>query len=90
VPREIVYRRKRGWHVPMAEWLRGDLRAFAYDVLLDPHDGCAAFLNEKELRRLLDEHVSGTSDRTRELFALLSLGLWHGTYIAGGAVTAAA
>jgi hypothetical protein len=39
---------------------------------------------------MLDEHVAGRADRTRELFSLLSLGLWHRGFVAARPEAAAA
>ena len=36
VPDEILDAPKRGFQPPLADWLRGDLRELARDVLLDP------------------------------------------------------
>jgi hypothetical protein len=39
---------------------------------------------------MINEHRDGRRERTRELFCLLSLGLWHDTFAAGHAIDVAA
>jgi len=82
LPEEIVHRRKLGWATPVDRWLRSELRPLAEEVLLG--EGLSRELfEERELRRRLDEHTTGRADHTRQLFCLLSLGLWHRSLSAG-------
>ena len=76
LPARIVYRKERGWATPMGDWFRGALRPLLADVLLDPTGVCREIMAEQELRRMIDAHASGAADLTRQLFCLLSLGLW--------------
>lgn len=77
LPREIVFRRKLGWLAPLDRWLRSELRPLVDEVLLGEGELCRDLLAEQELRRLIDAHARGEADHTRQLFCLLSLGLWH-------------
>lgn len=88
VPREVVYRRKLGWETPMGRWLRSDLRPLLDEVVLAEGTLCRELFEERELRRLADAHAGGEADNTRLLFSLLSLGLWHQAFVAGGAPAA--
>jgi asparagine synthase (glutamine-hydrolysing) len=76
LPREIVYRRERGWATPMARWLRTELRPLLEEALLADGALPQRLFEPAELRRLIDSHGSGAADHTRRLFCLLSLGLW--------------
>jgi asparagine synthase (glutamine-hydrolysing) len=77
VPDQILDGPKRGFRLPVASWLRGELRDYAREVLLDPgaasHDWC----EEREVRRLLDEHTGGAHDHGHRIWTLLVLELWH-------------
>ena len=77
LPRRIVHRRKLGWQTPVDRWLRAELRPLTEEVLLGEGEACRSLFEERELRRLIDAHASGAADHTRQLFCLLSLGLWH-------------
>ena len=77
LPDEIVYGDKLGWETPMDRWLREPLQDLLRDVLL-PEDGLARELfEEAALERLISDQAKGETDHTRQLFCLLSLGLWH-------------
>jgi asparagine synthase (glutamine-hydrolysing) len=77
LPPQVVYRKERGWATPMDRWLRNELRPMLEDVVLDPGGICREIFEEAELRRLVEVHATRREDRTRELFCLLSLGLWY-------------
>ena len=78
LPDHILDRPKRGFAVPIRDWLRRELRPLAADVLLDLARGLFA---EKPLRRLIDAHVSGAADNSSVIWALIQLELWFRTYI---------
>jgi asparagine synthase (glutamine-hydrolysing) len=90
LPEEIVNRRKLGWETPLDRWMRGELKPLLQEVLLGEGELCRDLFEEAELRRLIASHESGERDLTKQLFLLLSLGLWHRGFVAGSAPVAAA
>jgi asparagine synthase (glutamine-hydrolysing) len=90
LPGEIVNRRKLGWETPLASWLRGALKPLLQEVLLGEGELCGELFEEGELRRLIATHERGERDLTKQLFLLLSLGLWHRGFVAGGTPAAVA
>jgi len=81
VPREVVDRRKVGFTVPLAPWFRGPLRGLLTEVLLDPRALRRGYYDERALRGYVSDHLEGRRDRSRELWTLLSLELWHQAYM---------
>jgi asparagine synthase (glutamine-hydrolysing) len=81
LPSRVVYRRERGWATPMSTWLRHDLLPLLEDALFDRNSLSLQLFRHSELRRIIDEHVASTADRTRELFCLFSLELWHSNIV---------
>jgi asparagine synthase (glutamine-hydrolysing) len=75
LPREVVHARKRGFSIPAAAWLRGDLAGLAREVLSDV--GRQGFFQPGPVLRVLDEHVAGRRDNSRQLWGLLSFTLWY-------------
>lgn len=76
LPHQVVYRKERGWATPMARWLREELKPLLSEVLFADGELVRELFEPAQLRALVDDHASGR-DRTRELFCLLGLGLWH-------------
>jgi asparagine synthase (glutamine-hydrolysing) len=77
LPRRIVYGRKRGFSIPAAAWLRGELEPFARDVLAPDTLRRQGFFRPEPVERLIDSHVAGEADLSRQLWGLLAFTLWH-------------
>ncbi len=77
IPDEILDRPKRGFELPIAEWLRGDLGSFAREVLLDPAALDRGLLDGGYARELLDRHTTHQEDHSRSIWTLLVLELWQ-------------
>jgi len=77
LPAPIRRRSKRGFGVPLAQWLRGPLGQFARQVLLDPTARGRGYCRPAAVRALLDEHQSARFDHGYRLWSLLVLELWH-------------
>jgi asparagine synthase (glutamine-hydrolysing) len=85
VPRSIVHGPKRGFSIPAAAWLRGELRPFARDMLSADALRRDGFFRPEAVTRLLDEHESLREDHSRPLWGLLCFQLWRRTAAGGGA-----
>lgn len=77
LPREIVYRQKRGFSVPIARWLRRELRPTIDDLLSESRLKSAGLFNAAFVRRMVEVHQSGRADYRRPLWALLCFELWR-------------
>jgi asparagine synthase (glutamine-hydrolysing) len=80
LPRDIVRARKRGFSVPAAAWFRGPLEGFAREVLSPDRVRRQGYLDPAEVTAVIDEHVSGREDLSRNLWGLVSLSLWLDRY----------
>lgn len=76
LPKEVVYRRKSGFGVPLAEWLRSPdgLGRLALDVLKD--ESTKNVSEVLGVERLLTEHRSGRADHSELLWTTLNYVLW--------------
>ena len=74
VPEEILNRPKMGFSIPLAEWLRGDLKDLAYSLLFDQND---SLLNPRSVRNMWDRHQSGLRDLGNPLWTILMFRLWQ-------------
>jgi asparagine synthase (glutamine-hydrolysing) len=76
VPRALWDRPKRGFGVPLVVWLRTSLRDWAYDVLTSRKSDVREWVNETEVRRMLDDHVSSRRNSAELIWACLQLAGW--------------
>jgi asparagine synthase (glutamine-hydrolysing) len=80
IPQEIRNRKKTGFPVPYASWLRGDLQHFVRDVLTDSRTINRRYFRREAVEGLLQDNQSG-ADRSKEIFSLLSLELWQRAFL---------
>lgn len=71
LPREILYRDKMGFCIPLANWFRGPLREVVRRRLLKGILEQVDLFDMGFIERLLDEHSSGVSDHSAAIWALL-------------------
>lgn len=81
LPAEIQRRPKMGFGIPLDRWLRGELRDFTRQVLLDPIAIGRGYFRADAVIRLLDEHQSGRISHGHRIWALLILELWHRQWV---------
>lgn len=77
LPADIVRRPKRGFAVPIDDWLRNRLRDGLHDHLFDGRLESLG-IDPAVTRRYFDQHTQQRADHTHRLFALLQLSLWLG------------
>jgi asparagine synthase (glutamine-hydrolysing) len=77
VPEAIVRGRKKGFSIPAAAWLRGPLVPFAKEILSPTRIARQRLLNPAAVTAVLDRHLSGREDLSRQLWGLLALSLWQ-------------
>jgi asparagine synthase (glutamine-hydrolysing) len=83
LPEEILTARKRGFSIPAAAWLRGPLEPFAREVLAPERVREQGFLRPEAVTRLIDTHVAGREDLSRQIWGLLTFSLWFDRYARG-------
>ena len=83
LPHDLLYAKKKGFGAPIREWFRSKQAASAVDQIFGSAMVKRQYLNYDHVRRLLDEHKSGRSDVSFQLWALLNLSLWYDRWIDG-------
>ena len=77
LPHEIVHGKKRGFSIPAAAWLRGELEPFARETLSASTLQRQGFFRPEPVTRLMDEHLARRQDNSRLLWGLLAFTLWY-------------
>ena len=81
LPRDILDRPKQGFGVPLSVWFRGNLRELFADTLLSDRTLTRGYFEERFLRRLVAEHLSGARDHTLRLWQLVVFERWLRHYV---------
>jgi asparagine synthase (glutamine-hydrolysing) len=81
IPHETIYRRKVGFTVPISPWFGGPLAGFIREILLDERASARGYFRMDAVRDLIEDHQQGKVDRSRALWTLLSLEIWHRLFV---------
>jgi asparagine synthase (glutamine-hydrolysing) len=80
VPREILDRKKTGFPVPYDSWMRGELKGWLRDILLDSETSARGYFRKSAIEKLLVESAD-SGRNSKELFSLAILELWHRQFL---------
>jgi asparagine synthase (glutamine-hydrolysing) len=75
LPPGFMGRKKKGFSVPLARWLKEDLAGMLHDVLVDKRV-LAPWFRQNEVERIVADHRSGRGSHSARLWPLLVLALW--------------
>ena len=81
LPGFVTRRGKKGFGVPVAEWLKFNLRPLARDLLSPERVRRAGVFNADYVARLQDEHERGVANHRKLLWTLLMFELWHESFV---------
>jgi len=83
LPPGIAGRAKKGFGIPVAEWLKSELRDELQEELSPDRLGRQGIFEPVEVQRLLSEHFAGRRDHRKPLWTLFVFQLWHRRWIEG-------
>jgi len=71
LPKDVLYRPKMGFGVPLAAWFRGPLKDRVRDAVLGPSMRDLGWLDLNTIARMVDQHQSGARDHSSALWSLM-------------------
>ena len=77
---DLIYRPKKGFGVPLASWLRHELKDWAFSYLNPAVIRGQGFFDEKEVARIWRQHQSGGRDWHRKIWTLLMFQVWYNRF----------
>jgi len=84
LPKEVVHRRKSGFGVPMAAWLRDSKGMGRYlELFSDSSFKQRGYIKAERAQQLAKEHLTGKADHSDLLWELINLELWHRSFFNG-------
>ncbi|WP_456460909.1 asparagine synthase (glutamine-hydrolyzing) [Reichenbachiella sp.] len=72
----IFERQKRGFGIPLHQWIKTDLKSIIEDTLLSRQFEARKLFDQTVVVKLLNEHQSGLKDHTHKIWALFCLEMW--------------
>lgn len=76
LPDTILYRKKAGFSLPIASWVKGSLREMVCDVLSRDSLARTGLFNPDYVQNVIDDHMAGRRDNSRPIWGLTNFMLW--------------
>jgi len=83
LPKNILHRPKKGFGIPIAEWLKGRLNPLMHDLLAPGRLKNQGFFDEKFVQKLIWEHETNVASHHKQLWTLLVFQLWFDNFLKG-------
>ena len=84
LPKSILTRSKKGFGIPIAEWLKGRLNPLMHDLLSPERLKDQGLFEAAHVQTLMAEHEKGTASHHKQLWTLLVFQLWHDNFLSPG------
>jgi asparagine synthase (glutamine-hydrolysing) len=81
IGRELAYRRKQMFTVPVGEWFKGRLAPMVREWLLGERTRARGLFNPAAVEELVEQHHSGAANRTRQLRLLIAIEIWARSFL---------
>lgn len=81
LPAMITQRSKKGFGVPIAPWLKKDLKPLLLETLSETRIKNDGLFNYTAVQELIAQHVDGKRNNRKQLFTLLMLHFWMDQYL---------
>lgn len=76
VPKELIERPKKGFSIPLAQWLRGPLREWAEPLLAEKRLTEEGYFYPDKIRQAWEDHLQGKKDNSSKLWSVLMFQSW--------------
>ena len=76
VPKELIERPKKGFSIPLAQWLRGPLREWAEPLLAEKRLKEEGYFYPDKIRQVWEDHLQGKKDNSSKLWGVLMFQSW--------------
>lgn len=81
LPPSILDRSKKGFGIPIADWLKGRLNPLMHDLLAPQRLRDQGIFEADHVHRLISEHERGTASHHKQLWTLLVFQLWCDNFL---------
>ncbi|MDQ3061688.1 MAG: asparagine synthase (glutamine-hydrolyzing), partial [Acidobacteriota bacterium] len=81
LPKSILQRPKKGFGIPIAEWLKGRLNPLMHDLLAPERLKNQGLFDEKFVQKLIREHETNVASHHKQLWTLLVFQLWFDNFM---------
>lgn len=80
LPKNILHRPKKGFGIPIAEWLKNRLNPLMHETLAPKRLKEQGLFDEKYVQKLIKEHETNAASHHKQLWTLLVFQLWFNNF----------
>ncbi|MEP6945884.1 MAG: asparagine synthase (glutamine-hydrolyzing) [Acidobacteriota bacterium] len=84
LPKAIIDRPKKGFGIPIAEWLKGRLNPLMHHLLEPERLSSQGLFEPSFVARLIREHENGRASHHKQIWTLLVFQLWYDNFLKRG------
>jgi asparagine synthase (glutamine-hydrolysing) len=81
LPKDVIYRKKMGFSVPLVVWFRNELRTYLDEVLSEERIRRLGFFNYSYIEEIKQRHAAGKSNYDEKLWSLITFVKWYERYM---------
>lgn len=81
LPDEILYRKKKGFDIPMEHYFKSELKSFVHDLLTSQDFIKRKIFNQDKINKLIEQHMSGRKNNKQAIFSLIMLEQWFRKWV---------
>jgi len=81
LPKEVIYRKKMGFSVPLVIWFRSELKDYINDILSKKNIKKLGYFNHPFILQTLNIHLNGKANYDEKLWALVNFIKWYDKYL---------
>jgi len=78
---DILYRKKMGFSVPLADWLRDEIKDIAQDYLFHQKSGLHSYFKPEAIKLIWQQHQNKSIDHSAILWSMLMFQMWYSKYM---------
>ncbi len=79
LPADILYRKKMGFAVPVAEWFRKDIKDYSKKLILNG-SATERFFNRSTVEKIWNQHQQGHVNASTRLWTIMMFNLWYNRF----------
>jgi asparagine synthase (glutamine-hydrolysing) len=80
IPKDVIYRPKRGFAIPLSKWIKKEWKDMTIELLLSKKSQERRIFNQLFIEKIVKEHMSGNRDHGGSIWTLMLLELWLRKY----------
>ncbi|MGA1869980.1 MAG: asparagine synthase (glutamine-hydrolyzing) [bacterium] len=83
LPRSIINRKKKGFGIPISQWIKGELHDLFHDMLSPEKIKREGIFDSEFIASLLDDHIKSRKNNRKALWTLFMFEQWVNSYLNG-------